>query len=535
MAQNPNAMQEPSMDELLASIREIIEENTGPSPNRNPNRQDVNAHEPAIPVQRNAVGESQTQVNPNPASPSTMPRNLQGDDRALRLDIQQYGDVGQVNSEAPPVQDAMNALAARIGLRHNEDGDGAANDGIARDDRPHLPPPPAAMVVKSAPSERAPQAQVPNPALTQARTMNTSQNAGNVNSSPAHINNAQNVINKPISAVQARHPNPVDQTAQFQGQPMQQRAAPIHAQNQAAPQTHLAPQTQVDPLRQREMPQVRPLPQQREAPQQNESAIRNQQMQVNAAAQQNGNRQMPPQPRVANPNIRPNQVAPQNNVTQNIGGERRTPIQQPNFNAEPHIDERRDLRASSQPLPQEVHASNDLNPNRRPVSASVNQPNIDAVQDERQILAQGQSSNLAVPQGQLDVPDAPHNVPFPRSAPSKPHFLSQALRSAFMSIPAKDSAFQTASSLPQAPLRPQSVSSRSTQPTRVEQKAAEMIEAEVKREMDNIDRALEADFEKSAENLLRPYIAKWLDEHFSELFEKVLREEIKRVIQAQLR
>jgi|GEM_PF-1625141 len=41
-----------------------------------------------------------------------------------------------------------------------------------------------------------------------------------------------------------------------------------------------------------------------------------------------------------------------------------------------------------------------------------------------------------------------------------------------------------------------------------------------------------ADVEHSTEDLLRPYIAQWLDGHFKELFEKILREEVQRFIQS---
>ncbi|RCL03411.1 MAG: hypothetical protein JSC161_000159 [Candidatus Tokpelaia sp. JSC161] len=38
------------------------------------------------------------------------------------------------------------------------------------------------------------------------------------------------------------------------------------------------------------------------------------------------------------------------------------------------------------------------------------------------------------------------------------------------------------------------------------------------------------DVERSVEQFLRPYIAQWLDEHFRDLFERILREEIQRLI-----
>lgn len=55
---------------------------------------------------------------------------------------------------------------------------------------------------------------------------------------------------------------------------------------------------------------------------------------------------------------------------------------------------------------------------------------------------------------------------------------------------------------------------------------------EMKQEVDESEKGFRADVERSAELLLRPYIAQWLDEHFRQLFERVLREEIQRFIQA---
>jgi len=54
---------------------------------------------------------------------------------------------------------------------------------------------------------------------------------------------------------------------------------------------------------------------------------------------------------------------------------------------------------------------------------------------------------------------------------------------------------------------------------------------DVKEKWDELEQDFRAEFEKSAELLLRPYIAQWLDEHFHHLFEKILREEIQRMVQ----
>jgi len=51
----------------------------------------------------------------------------------------------------------------------------------------------------------------------------------------------------------------------------------------------------------------------------------------------------------------------------------------------------------------------------------------------------------------------------------------------------------------------------------------------------DFDKNLPADVEHSTENLLRPFIAQWLDEHFRNLFEKILREEVQRFVQSMRR
>lgn len=51
-------------------------------------------------------------------------------------------------------------------------------------------------------------------------------------------------------------------------------------------------------------------------------------------------------------------------------------------------------------------------------------------------------------------------------------------------------------------------------------------------EGNEFEKGFRNDVERSAELLLRPYISQWLDEHFRQLFERILREEIQRFIQA---
>jgi len=55
---------------------------------------------------------------------------------------------------------------------------------------------------------------------------------------------------------------------------------------------------------------------------------------------------------------------------------------------------------------------------------------------------------------------------------------------------------------------------------------------EARQENDEFDKGFRNDVERSAELLLRPVISQWLDEHFRQLFERILREEIQRFVQA---
>jgi len=55
-----------------------------------------------------------------------------------------------------------------------------------------------------------------------------------------------------------------------------------------------------------------------------------------------------------------------------------------------------------------------------------------------------------------------------------------------------------------------------------------------KQELSDLEKGFLAEFEQSAELLLRPYIAGWLEKHFHHLFEKILREEIQRLVRKNL-
>lgn len=58
---------------------------------------------------------------------------------------------------------------------------------------------------------------------------------------------------------------------------------------------------------------------------------------------------------------------------------------------------------------------------------------------------------------------------------------------------------------------------------------------EQRSKLTEIEKSLPADVEHSTENLLRPFITQWLDEHFRGLFEKILREEVQRFVQSMQR
>jgi len=69
------------------------------------------------------------------------------------------------------------------------------------------------------------------------------------------------------------------------------------------------------------------------------------------------------------------------------------------------------------------------------------------------------------------------------------------------------------------------------QPPAIKSRADISQTEDVKGKWAELEKDFRVEFEKSAELLLRPYIAQWLDEHFHHLFEKILREEIQRMLQ----
>ncbi|MBI0140888.1 DUF2497 domain-containing protein [Bartonella sp. W8125] len=111
MAQSSNALKEPNTDEILASIREIIEENTG---RVNPRSNEINEAVNSVGARDTSrVKAARTAATAETASP---------DETAAPADK----DISENNPEALTVDDAMKALAARIGLGGQEDH-GSAN------------------------------------------------------------------------------------------------------------------------------------------------------------------------------------------------------------------------------------------------------------------------------------------------------------------------------------------------------------------------------------------------------------------------
>jgi len=93
-------------------------------------------------------------------------------------------------------------------------------------------------------------------------------------------------------------------------------------------------------------------------------------------------------------------------------------------------------------------------------------------------------------------------------------------------------AMQPTSSAPSAQKSPSTYSFQSSQQRPpVKTQTVPLHAMDVKQKWDEMEQDFRAEFEKSAELLLRPYIAQWLDEHFHHLFEKILREEIQRLVQ----
>lgn len=105
MAQSSNALREPTTDEILTSIREIIEENTG------------RVSRP--PVER---GANVNRRNMADSSPSVSARSM-----AQQSLSQSSASARPVNPQTLTVDDAMRALAARIGLNVESSSSNSGN------------------------------------------------------------------------------------------------------------------------------------------------------------------------------------------------------------------------------------------------------------------------------------------------------------------------------------------------------------------------------------------------------------------------
>lgn len=99
MAQSSNALREPTTDEILTSIREIIEENTGRA-NWRPAEQNANVNNDSFAVSKPSISNSS-------ATQQSMPQSSTFDEPLAQPVL--------------TVDDAMQALAARIGLKEEID------------------------------------------------------------------------------------------------------------------------------------------------------------------------------------------------------------------------------------------------------------------------------------------------------------------------------------------------------------------------------------------------------------------------------
>ena len=105
MAQSSNALREPTTDEILTSIREIIEENTGRA-----NRQ---------PVERGA--------NVNNRNMTDLKASVADNSDGQQSSSQSPAVAKPLKSQTLTVDDAMKALAARIGLNAESSSDNIEN------------------------------------------------------------------------------------------------------------------------------------------------------------------------------------------------------------------------------------------------------------------------------------------------------------------------------------------------------------------------------------------------------------------------
>jgi len=146
------------------------------------------------------------------------------------------------------------------------------------------------------------------------------------------------------------------------------------------------------------------------------------------------------------------------------------------------------------------------------------------------------SPSASAPVSKIEKPQAVRISPKPQAkAQSKESPVAGhiPLYPQFRTVPlSQQSPSQTQSSSEQRP--PQPVANVTVSPATQEQKPLPKGQ-EPKQKLSDLEKGFLAEFEQSAELLLRPYIASWLEEHFHHLFEKILREEIQRLMQKNLR
>jgi len=159
MAQSPNSLQEPSMDELLASIREIIEESSAAAEGEDFSPVDQLADDKIA----DALAMAATGVTGGGV----------GADLGGEQDLGSQEDA--LAQAATPIHDAMKALAARIGLKKQAVAEGATAEKLPSPFTPQPTVVPAASTPSiSAPiSAAAPVTALP-PAITPSARASTS-------------------------------------------------------------------------------------------------------------------------------------------------------------------------------------------------------------------------------------------------------------------------------------------------------------------------------------------------------------------------
>jgi len=150
-------------------------------------------------------------------------------------------------------------------------------------------------------------------------------------------------------------------------------------------------------------------------------------------------------------------------------------------------------------------------------------------------------ANAPLPAGHIPLypqfhamPASPHQPPLDQPSPKPPETVRASAQGEASGSRRQAGNENNETSAPKStdPNLALSEPSIASKPESVTNKPEDKLEE--KRELNAFEQGFLAEFEQSAELLLRPYIAAWLEEHFQNLFEKILREEIQRLMQKNL-